>query len=57
MCPYYFAGFCPHGPSCKLEHPSFALPIALLLNLVDIICFNCHLRGHKMVDCSTLPDC
>ncbi|EYB98354.1 hypothetical protein Y032_0132g1737 [Ancylostoma ceylanicum] len=62
ICPNYIAGFCPDGKECKFTHPSFALPapenpVANNKRLFNhqIICHNCHERGHKATHCPHLP--
>ncbi|KAK6028006.1 zinc knuckle [Ostertagia ostertagi] len=63
ICPNYVAGFCPDGKECKFTHPSFALPAPencasnnkRLFNH-QIICHNCHERGHKATHCPHLPN-
>ncbi|CAJ0601744.1 unnamed protein product [Cylicocyclus nassatus] len=62
ICPNYLAGFCPDGKECKFTHPSFALPapenpVANNKRMFShqIICHNCHERGHKATHCPHLP--
>ncbi|WKY08287.1 hypothetical protein Q1695_007641 [Nippostrongylus brasiliensis] len=63
ICENYLAGFCPDGGECKFTHPSFALPAPencasnnkRVFNH-QIICHNCHERGHKATHCPHLPN-
>ncbi|PAV85013.1 hypothetical protein WR25_08356 [Diploscapter pachys] len=62
MCPNYLVGFCIDGPNCKYAHPTFNLPSAELTQSLkkhafnqQIVCHNCHERGHKATHCPHLP--
>ncbi|KAI1715446.1 zinc finger c-x8-C-x5-C-x3-H type (and similar) domain-containing protein [Ditylenchus destructor] len=64
FCPLFLLGFCPEGPNCKFTHPSFNLPAYDPRGPVgtkfghqsaNILCHNCHERGHKATNCPHLP--
>lgn len=61
LCMNYLSGFCPAGPDCPDAHPRFELPVPAEFDArtgkkVILTCHFCGEPGHKLSQCSKLPD-